>query len=112
MSERSESVKEFNGLPYRGKTVPLLKNEDGPERQPTLKSECHARQFNMSIDADVQELSQVWTLASAEVPRATIALHKEVYDASKKAFIVLLVWGEPYYDDPVISTENAPVQVG
>jgi hypothetical protein len=47
----------FDGIPYRGRGVPNLKNEDA--RQPEEVWDGHARVFDFSIPEDIMEYNRI-----------------------------------------------------
>lgn len=96
MRKKSELL--YNGIPYRGESLPLIKDDDPTALKPVLKYESFANAFLMNDSDQRDALNELLT----EIDNNTVELKQleRVYDPALKTFCVFIHWSEPYYDPP------------
>jgi hypothetical protein len=88
----------FNQLPYLGS--PFNRRENDPEEmQPTLSYKAHVRIFNLSIEEDLKEYTDIWNRVCKQ--EIIIGIEERQYDPVEKTWRIFLRWSEQFYTDPI-----------
>ena len=102
MQKKSELS--YNGIPFRGTSVPLVKDDDPNSRKPQLKYESHAAAFRLDVPEQKKELDEL--LTAIDNTRFELKQLERVYDSAIKTFCVFIHWSEPYYEFSPADSEH------
>lgn len=80
----------YDGLPFRGNTVPFLKEDDPTSRQPQVSYEPHVWILDLSKTEDLDDYRAVYQLVTNG--SAIISAEERQYDAEAKNWRIFLRW--------------------
>ena len=87
----------WKGLPFKGQPY-LIKEDDGPDRQPQMQQDVFVRVFDTGDPKDMDEYQAVWK----RVTKGEAIMSREdlQYNAASGHWRAFMRWMEMYYVPP------------
>jgi hypothetical protein len=85
---------EFNGMPFRGSTVPFLKEDDPASVRPKQGVTGHAVVLDLSDAEDLKYYNKLFNLAYSG--KVVVAKDDLTFDAARSRYVACVRWVEHY----------------
>lgn len=85
---------ELNGLPFRGSSVPYLKEDDPSSMRPKQGVTGHAVVLDLSDADDLEYYNKLFNLAYSG--KIIVAKDDLTFDANRSRYVACVRWAEPY----------------
>jgi len=84
----------IDGIPFLGKKVPQIKDDDPPEKRPRSEPYAHVRVFDLSIENHIHAYEQISKRAASG--RTQISFEERHFVEAKSSWLVLIRWIDYY----------------
>lgn len=90
----------LDNIPFRtqGQTVPHYREKDPDHKRPVVVTDMHSDVFDLDDEEQKARLEEILTMCAAGT--AYESSRKEVYDENKGKFLVMIIWGQFFLEDP------------
>jgi len=95
----------WDGLPFRGSTIPFLKEDDPAHKQPQVSYEPHVWILDLSKQEDLDDYRAVYQLVTNG--SAIISAEERQYDSEAKNWRIFLRWALVFTHMPTDFTPRA-----
>jgi len=85
----------LDGIPFRGKSIPMLKENDPESVRPQVVFEPFVFVLDLSNPQDLEDYRNIWVLVTNNA--AVISVEERQYDQEKKNWRVFIRWALVYY---------------